>query len=61
MKHGFGFGMGNSIAMNIFRSDPKPAAAPPTAPVPPEVKEYVQCLEKNNNDKELCKQYMRDS
>ena len=46
VKQGFGFGIGNSIAMNIFRSDPRPQhviVSPETNHAVP--KEYTECLE----------------
>lgn len=66
---GFGLGAGQAIAHNIFRRDPAP---PQAAPVPsqPQVivyseatkhnfrKEYDQCMKDNNNDTELCKQFL---
>lgn len=67
---GFGFGAGQSIAANIFRSDPKPATvvvqAPPdtttTVTTPVRIpnfrstsKEYVQCMEEAKQDKEACR------
>jgi hypothetical protein len=68
IKEGFGFGVGNSIAMNIFRSDPPrpvvttvvaPAAAS-AAPTRSEPKEYTECLEMNGNNKELCKEFLTE-
>ena len=61
IKQGFGFGIGNSIAMNIFRKDPPPAtgvAAPPLetpVKIPLQNREYLQCLDNNDDNKELCK------
>ena len=64
MWSGFGLGAGQSIAMNIFRSDPvvkhvhenKPATTSNLNDNLP--KEYVQCMKDNNNDKDLCKQFL---
>jgi hypothetical protein len=62
---GFGLGAGQSIAMNIFRSDPKVTHVHENAPSSstPSLekslpKEFVQCMKENNNDKDLCKQYL---
>ncbi len=66
MWQGFGLGAGQSIAMNIFRSDPtvthvhentisttKQSKLESSLP-----KEFVQCMKDNNNDKDLCKQFL---
>jgi hypothetical protein len=69
MWQGFGLGAGQSIAMNIFRSDPKVthvhenAAAPTVTANTSSLekslpKEFVQCMKENNNDKDLCKQFL---
>jgi len=60
---GFGLGAGQAIAHNIFRSDlvvthtynniPKQQETNSELP-----KEFVQCMKDNNNDKELCKQFL---
>lgn len=70
MWQGFGLGAGQSIAFNMFRSDPKPVVvtAPPSgpaatasSPLPPPVdrirrsKEYVQCMEEAKQDEDACK------
>ncbi len=59
---GFGFGAGQSIAANIFRSDPKPATVIVSQPAPERIpslrstsKEYVQCMEEAKQDEEACK------
>jgi hypothetical protein len=66
MWQGFGLGAGQSIAMNIFRSDPKISHIHENANVSNNVssleknlpKEFIQCMKENNNDKDLCKQYL---
>lgn len=65
MWQGFGLGAGQSIAMNIFRSDPvvKHFHETPTVKATSELesnlpKEFVQCMKDNNNDKDLCKQFL---
>lgn len=59
MKQGFGFGIGNSIAMNIFRSDPPPQrilVSPESKHSVP--KEYTECLEMNGHQADLCKEFL---
>ena len=68
MWQGFGLGAGQSIAMNIFRSDPKVTHVHETSPSVPVVtsssiesslpKEYIQCMKESQNNKEACKQYL---
>jgi hypothetical protein len=66
MWQGFGLGAGQSIAMNIFRSDPKVTHIHENTPASSSIsslekslpKEFVQCMKENNNDKDLCKQYL---
>ncbi len=68
MWTGFGLGAGQSIAMNMFRSDPKVTHVHENAPAVPIAgtssleknlpKEFVQCMKENNNDKDLCKQFL---
>jgi hypothetical protein len=63
MWQGFGLGAGQSIAMNIFRSDPKVTHVHENVPATSTSeslysKEYIQCLKDNSNDKDLCKQFM---
>jgi hypothetical protein len=65
---GFGLGAGQAIAHNIFRSDPaaavkhvevaKPTAANTTTDLP---REFVQCMKDNNNDTDLCKQFLSNA
>jgi hypothetical protein len=64
MWTGFGLGAGQSMAMNMFRSDPVvkhvhdtpiKATSELEANLP---KEFVQCMKDNNNDKDLCKQFL---
>ena len=59
VKHGFGFGIGSSIAHNIFDSkEAKPM--PPLPPLPPlyrvidKTTEFKQCMEKTYNNYEEC-------
>lgn len=59
---GFGLGAGQAIAHNIFRSDPvvkhtyeNPSSQTTNLELP---KEFVQCMKDNNDDKELCKQFL---
>jgi hypothetical protein len=71
MWQGFGLGAGQSIAMNIFRSDPKvthvhenapSTSISSTASVNPETfysKEFTQCMKDKWDDKETCKQYIQ--
>jgi hypothetical protein len=62
MWSGFGLGAGQSIAMNIFRSDPKVTQinhAVQTSSLEANLpKEFIQCMKDNNNDKDLCKQFL---
>jgi hypothetical protein len=57
---GFGLGAGQAIAHKIFRNDP----APPQQQVYSEAtthtfpKEFDKCMKDNNNDTELCKQFI---
>ncbi len=64
---GFGLGAGQAIAHNIFRRDPAPPAPAPSqaqvavyseATTHNFPKEYNQCMKDNNNDTELCKQFL---
>lgn len=71
MWQGFGLGAGQSIAMNIFRSDPKVTHVHENAPSQPVStstssvsdsfysKEFTQCLKDKYDDKEACKQYVQ--
>ena len=72
MKQGFGFGVGSSIARNLFESRPTataPATAPAPAPAPaptPTVatasndptREFKQCMERTFNNYETCEIYL---
>jgi hypothetical protein len=65
MWQGFGLGTGQAIAHNIFRSDPVVKHTYENVPTSRESsldttlpKEYIQCMKDNNNDKELCKQFL---
>lgn len=62
MWQGFGLGTGQILARNVFGGDPvvkhvhEPAhAATQEVKLP---KEFVQCMKDNNNDKDLCKQFL---
>ena len=70
MWQGFGLGAGQSIAMNIFRSDPKVTHVHENAPSSSSVssvsgsesfysKEFNQCMKDKWDDKETCKQYVQ--
>jgi hypothetical protein len=64
MWQGFGLGAGQSIAFNMFRSDPvvkhvhesMPVQLPAATDTLP--KEYVQCMKESQNNVEACKQYL---
>ena len=64
MWQGFGLGAGQSIAMNMFRSDPKVTHIHETQPnsivqqTTIESKEYIQCMKESQNNKEACKEYL---
>ncbi len=63
MWQGFGLGAGQSIAFNMFRSDPvvkhvheSPSVQSiPSGTLP---REYVQCMKESQNNTEACKQYL---
>ena len=70
MWQGFGLGAGQSIAMNIFRSDPKVTHVhenvPPTSTTPAisstesfYSSEFTQCMKDKWDDKEKCKNYVQ--
>jgi hypothetical protein len=68
MWQGFGLGAGQSIAMNIFRSDPKVTHIHENAPSASITtqssetfysKEFTQCMKDKWDDKETCKQYIQ--
>jgi hypothetical protein len=50
IKQGFGFGIGSSIAHNIFDSK----EAKPIPPVIDKTREFKQCMEKTYNNYEEC-------
>jgi len=56
IKQGFGFGIGSSIAHNIFDSkEAKPLSSqPPLHPVIDKTTEFKQCMEKTFNNYEEC-------
>jgi hypothetical protein len=62
MWQGFGLGAGQAIAHNIFSSDPvvthKYENAPKQINTSELPKEFIQCMKDNNNDKEMCKQFL---
>jgi hypothetical protein len=51
---GFGLGAGQSMAFNLFRSDPAPQTVKHVHELP---KEYVQCL-KENDDPKQCEKWL---
>lgn len=55
MWTGFGLGSGQAIGHNMFRSDPVVKHVHTNVP-----KEYDQCMKDNNNDMDLCKQFLDD-
>jgi len=62
MKQGFGFGVGSSIARNLFESRPTTTA---TAPAPivatasnDPTREFKQCMERTFNNYETCEIYL---
>ncbi len=71
MWQGFGLGAGQSIAMNIFRSDPKVTHVHENVQSSTAVtqlssssesnysREFAQCLKDKYDDKESCKQYIQ--
>jgi hypothetical protein len=69
MWQGFGLGAGQSIAMNIFRSDPKVTHVHEnTSSINSSTlsssesfysREFTQCLKDKYDDKETCKQYIQ--
>ena len=60
VTQGFGFGMGSSLAHNMF--DSKIASAPSAAPAKPDddkkIQEFKNCMEKSYNDFAVCKQHL---
>jgi hypothetical protein len=56
IKQGFGFGMGSSIAHNIFDS-PKTVTHVHTAPN----QSYTQCMKDSDNDVEACKHLLKSA
>ena len=64
MWQGFGLGAGQSIAHNIFRSDPKVTHVHENTLATSTSeslysKEYIQCMKDKYDDKEVCKQYIQ--
>lgn len=53
VKQGFGFGIGSSIAHNIFDSK-EATPIPPLYPVIDKTTEFKQCMEKTYNNYEEC-------
>ena len=66
LKEGFGWGIGTSIARNIFGGNTQTvhhttaAPAPASGPEPAILKnpEYEQCMKESFNNAETCKQYL---
>jgi len=60
IKQGFGFGIGSSIAHNIFDSKPQSSNAHnifdsnPKSPLVDKTTEFKQCMEKTYNNYEEC-------
>jgi len=52
VKQGFGFGIGSSIAHNIF--DSKPMNPLPPQPLIDKTREFKECMEKTNSNYEEC-------
>ncbi len=72
MFQGFALGAGQSIAMNIFRSNPKVEVVhqQSTSTIGtnttqtqniPFSKEYIQCMKESDNNSDACKQYLDTS
>jgi hypothetical protein len=65
MIQGFGLGAGQSIAHNIFRSNPtvthihETSGGSTTSTESPYSKEFIQCMKDNNDDKNICNQYIQ--
>jgi len=55
IKQGFGFGIGSSIAHNIFDSK----QVQPLQPVIDKTKEFKQCMEKTYNNYEECSSILK--
>lgn len=56
MWQGFGLGAGQSIAFNIFRSNPVTTVNHVHTEVP---KEYENCIKESFNDKQKCAEYLK--
>ena len=54
VKQGFGFGIGSSIAHNIFDSEATKPLPPRLHPVIDKTTEFKQCMEKTYNNYEEC-------
>jgi hypothetical protein len=54
IKQGFGFGIGSSIAHNIFDSQATKPLPPILHPVTDKTTEFKQCMEKTYNNYEEC-------
>lgn len=64
MKQGFGFGIGSSIARNLFEHKPTVPATAPAAAVTASndpTKEFKQCMERTFNNYEACELYLPSS
>ncbi len=56
---GFGLGAGQAIAHNVFRSDPVVKHVHESEIVKSELpKEFIQCMKDNNNNTDICKQFL---
>lgn len=66
MKQGFGFGVGSSIARNLFENRPTGPVGP-TAPATvasgssDPTREFKQCMERTLNNYEACEIYLPSS
>jgi hypothetical protein len=58
IKHGFGFGVGSSIAHNIFDSKPQSTVKPSTLQIDIKKREFKQCMEKTDNNYDECIHYL---
>ena len=61
IKQGFGFGIGSSIAHNIFDSKPAQPVQPvqPAQPTQNKTREFQQCMEKTYNNYEECEYILK--
>jgi hypothetical protein len=59
VKQGFGFGIGSSIAHNIFDSKPVKPQLPLYHSVIDKITEFKQCMEKTYNNYEECEPILK--